>query len=290
MKKVIYINEMGENVEFAYSHPYFLENIEGIDSLSSEIYKSKVPLQDGTTITGKNINDRLITIHGVLKCNTKDDISRYRRELIKAFTPKSKGKIKYINDDITKEIECEVEETPVFTNTSVSNLNRFIITLICPNPFWKDLQEVKQEIAMWVGDFSFPLELSADGIEMGHREPSLIVNVFNSGDVPTGMKIEFKALATVRNPSLLNVNTREYFKIEKEMVAGEVITVTTYFGKKRVELSKNGVTSNAFQYIKDTNITFLQLSVGDNLFRYDSEENIDNLEVSIYFTPQYLGV
>lgn len=290
MKKITYINEVGESIEFAYSRPYFLENIEGIDGLSSEIYISKTPSQDGTTITGRNISDRLISIRGVLRCGTKEEISRYRRELIKAFTPKSKGKIKYANDDITKEIDCEVEEAPIFASTNVSNLNRFIITLICPNPFWKDLQEIKQEIAMWVGDFSFDLEFADNGIEFGHREPSLIVNVFNSGDVATGMKIEFKALATVRNPSIFNVNTREYFKIDKEMVAGEVITVTTHFGKKRVEISKNGIISNAFQYIKDTNITFLQLAVGDNLFRYNADENVENLEVSIYFTPQYLGV
>lgn len=90
-------------------------------------------------------------------------------------------------------------------------------------------------------------------------------------------------------PSLFNVNTREYFKINKIMEAGEVITVTTHFQNKRVELNKNGVISNAFNWIDFTS-TFLQLDPGDNLFRYDADEGIDSLEVDIYYNPQYLGV
>jgi hypothetical protein len=160
---------------------------------------------------------------------------------------------------------------------------------LAPNPFWQDINATKTEIAIWRGAFEFPLELVEEGIELGYREPSLIVNILNKGDVATGMRIQFKALATVENPSLFNVNTREYIKINKTMSTGEIITVTTGFGDKKVYLDNNGVVTNAFNYI-DLNSTFLQLEVGDNLFRYDADEGIDNLEVSIYYTPQYLGV
>ena len=73
------------------------------------------------------------------------------------------------------------------------------------------------------------------------------------------------------------------------MSAGEIITINTAFGEKRVESCLNGITTNAFNYI-DFNSTFLQLDIGDNLFRYNADLNIDNLEVSIYYMPQYLGV
>ena len=71
---------------------------------------------------------------------------------------------------------------------------------------------------------------------MGYREPSLIVNVFNNGDVSTGMKIQFKALATVINPSLTNVNTGEYIKINKVLESGEILTVNTGFQNKKERL------------------------------------------------------
>jgi len=30
--------------------------------------------------------------------------------------------------------------------------------------------------------------------------------------------------------------------------------------------------------------------VGTNLLRYDAKKNLNNLEVNVYFRPQYLGV
>ncbi len=93
-------------------------------------------------------------------------------------------------------------------------------------------------MALWVGDFEFPLEIPSEGIEMGHRVSNLIVNINNTGAVPCGMRIQFKALATVVNPSLFNVNTREFIKINRTLSAGDVLEVTTEFSNKRIELVK----------------------------------------------------
>jgi len=132
-------------------------------------------------------------------------------------------------------------------------------------------------------------ELSKTGIIMGLREPSLIVNALNTGNVESGMIIEFKALGTLTNPSILNVETQEFFKVNKSMVAGEIITVNTNVGAKKVIDNLNGVETNILNLI-DLDSTFLQLGVGDNLLRYDADTNLDNLEVNIYYNPFYLGV
>ncbi|KEK17054.1 phage tail protein, partial [Bacillus manliponensis] len=109
------------------------------------------------------------------------------------------------------------------------------------------------------------------------------------GQIETGMTIQFRALGTIEKPSLVNVNTQEELKINKSMAAGEVITVNTRKGQKRIESILNGVVNNVFNSIKPGSI-FLQLRVGDNLFRYDAESGIDNLEVTIYYRNQYIGV
>ena len=206
------------------------------------------------------------------------------------FNPKVQGWLQYEYGDIKRRIRCQVESAPTFSMPfNIFNVLDFIVYLVAPNPYWQDLSQNKAEIAIWRGAFEFPLEIVEEGIEVGFREPSLIVNVLNQGDVACGIKIRFKALATVVNPSLFNVNTREYFKINKTMEAGEVMTVTTHFQNKRVGLNKNGIVSNAFNWI-DITSTFLQLDVGANLLRYDADEGLDNLEVSIYYNPQYLGV
>ncbi|MFB8985000.1 phage tail family protein, partial [Clostridioides difficile] len=104
------------------------------------------------------------------------------------------------------------------------------------------------------------------------------------------MKIQFKALATVDNPSLFNVNTREYIKINRTLEAGDLLEITTEFANKRIELVKSNYERiNVFNWI-DLDSEFLQLEVGDNLFRYDADVGIDNLEMSIYYNPLYLGV
>ncbi|HEX3075966.1 MAG TPA: phage tail family protein, partial [Lachnospiraceae bacterium] len=120
----------------------------------------------------------------------------------------------------------------------------------------------------------------------------LIVNVYNKGDVETGMRIVFRAKGALTNPSLFNVETREFIKINKAMTAGEVITIDTNYGKKGITLRKNGVESNILNYIDIAGggNTFLQLAVGDNLLRYNADTGADNLEVDIYFDNRYLGV
>ncbi|WP_219670879.1 phage distal tail protein, partial [Clostridioides difficile] len=108
----------------------------------------------------------------------------------------------------------------------------------------------KEEVALWVGDFEFTLEISNEGIEMGHRVSNLICNVVNNGDVECGMKIQFKALATVDNPSLFNVNTREYIKINRTLEAGDLLEITTEFANKRIELVKSNYERiNVFNWI-----------------------------------------
>lgn len=222
--------------------------------------------------------------------STKPEMSGYRSIFSAVFNPKlGEGYLIYKDDTKERKVKCLVSKLPFFGLTE-DTVDDCLISLTACNPYWEELQEIKAEIALWIGSFSFPLEIIESGIEMGYRMPSLIVNVLNEGDSPSGMRIEFKALATLDTPSILNVNDQtQFIRINKTMVAGEVISITTGYGNKRVESTLNGVATNAFAYI-DLGSTFMQLDVGDNLLRYDAVNGLDNLVVSIYFVPMYLGV
>ena len=93
----------------------------------------------------------------------------------------------------------------------------------------------------------------------------------------------------VTNPALLNVDTQEFIKLNYTMEAGDTLTVSTGYGEKEVTLKHGGIVTDAFRYL-DVDSSYLQLSVGDNLFRYSAEGNLENLEVSIYHDDLYLGV
>jgi hypothetical protein len=289
MAKLKYVNSDNKSIKLGNSSPFLITTVDGLGSPKNEVYTQKSPYQDGVTATHSSLGPRNIVIEGKIIDSNRENRQIYRNTLLSVFNPKLDGKLIINFGDTQRQIDCKVEQAPYFASESGQNHQDFSISLIAPNPYWQDINTTKEEIAIWRGAFEFPLELFEEGIELGYREPSLIVNVFNRGDAPCGMRIDFKALATVVNPSLFNINTREYFKINRVMEAGEIITVTTHFQNKKVELSKNGVTINAFNWI-DLESTFLKLEVGDNFFRYDADEGIDNLEVSIYYTPQYLGV
>lgn len=288
--QIIYENDKGQRVEIAHSFPFLLQQFTGADGTNAEISKTKGVGQDGTTIEDVSLSDRSLQILGIIKGYSKEEVSEYRAKLLQVFNPKIKGWLQYEYGDIKRKIRCQVENAPKFTKKFVGyRYQDFLIDLICPNPYWQDLNSSKVGIAYWKGALEFPLELVESGIELGIREPSLIVNVNNPGDVECGMTLEFKAISTVINPIIINIYTQEFVKLNKTMEAGEVITVTTHFSNKRIESKLNGITSNAFNYV-DLESTFMQLEVGDNLFRYDADENINNLEVNIYYSPQYLGV
>ncbi len=289
-EKIIYENDRGKSVEMAYSFPFFFERLEGADGTEASITKTQGVDQDGSTITNAVLRDRPLRLFGSIRGYSKDEMARYRAKLLQVFNPKVKGTLQYEYGDVTRRIRCQVESAPRFNRMNRDyRAQEFLIDLIAPNPYWQDRQAIKEEVAIWRNSFEFPLEITADGIEMGYRELSLIVNIFNPGDVSCGMKIVFRASATVEQPSLFHIGKQEEFKVKQTMQAGDTLTVTTHFQNKRVELTQGGVTSNAFNWI-DLDSVFLQLEPGDNLLRYDAEDGIDNLNVDIYYSPQYLGV
>lgn len=275
-------------MELGNSAPFILTKID-LGSLKTTILTSKSPGQDGKTHHGTFLDERILPIEGAIVGDTVEDMYRKRQKLCSIFNPKIKGTLTYINNASEHVINCIVDSSPTFRE-QIDDMQEFLIQFYCPNPFWMDLIEEKEEIALWVGDFHFPLIIPPEGIIMGHRVSNLIVNAKNRGDVECGMRIEFKALATVVNPSLFDVYTRKYIKIKRTLNAGDKLVVNTNFGNKRVEMIRsNGVKQNVFYYI-DLNSTFLQLAQGDNLFRYDAEKGLDNLEMALYYKPLYIGV
>ncbi len=289
-EKILYENDKGDRVEISYNFPFFFQRLEGQDGLNAIIAKTKGQGQDGTTIEDVTLSDRALQIQGIIKGQSKSELAQSRQKLLKVFNPRIGGWLYYEYGNVKKKIYCNVENAPKFARYQESfKRQSFLINLICSNSYWQDNKNIKTGIAYWSNLFEFPLEIPESGLEMGTRANSLIVNVKNNGDVECGMTLEFKASATVVNPIIININTQEYIKINKTMQAGEIITINTHFNNKTVTSFINGIKSNAFNYF-DLNSTFMQLYVGDNLFRYDSEENINNLEVNIYYSPQYLGV
>lgn len=283
MRKIKVINKKKQSITLGPKVPFILNRIE-ID-LPVNIYKNKSPNRDGANYEGNTLGVGNVAITFTILAKNTAELEKNKHLFIQVFNPKF-GELEIIEGK--RKLKAIPSEVP-YMNEKHPLEAKGVVNLDVHNPYWQNLSEVKAEIAKWVGTFSFPLSIPAEGIQMGYREPSLIVNVNNGGDVKTGMIIKFRALGTLTNPQLFDVNTREYFKANITMQKGDVLTVNTNEFHKGLELESGGVVSNVFNTMHWRS-DFLQLERGDNLFQYDAETGLDNLEVDIYYNPKSLGV
>ena len=297
IERLIYQNEHGETVEFSHASVFHPTEISGLSDIRAALYTINSMGQDGDTYLGSRIESRDIEIVGVIKEQNREKARQLRRELGHVLNPHAKATLTYQYGDFRRVIDCHVNNAPFppFANGNAIFRN-FTVQLSCPNPFWREADDERTEIAAWTGGFEFPepdgLEIyeSATTWEIGYREMSLIVEVFNGGDVKSGMRIDFKANGTLQNPSLLNIETFEFIKtVGCTLISGDVLSVFTQYGEKRVELTRGGQTTDVSHYL-DPDSTYLQLEVGANSFSYNADSNLNALEVTIFHNNQYLGV
>lgn len=295
VKSIIFTNNNGEKITFAHNLHFRLESGFDLSALSATINQSS-NTNNGATYQSTKIDTRDFDIDFFVYRNCKDQswIEEKRHELFKVFNP-SKNPIRI--DFITKAekeyyIVGELTATPSLPQ-GFENDNRVwqkgLLQFNASDPFIYEKEETKTDVAFWKENIEFPLEVIEEGIEVSYRVPSLIVNVENKGSNDTGMLIRFKALSELVNPSLLNVNTYEKLKLNFTMLAGDIIEISTYKGKRTAVLIRNYENTNVFGKVELTS-TFLQLRVGDNLFRYDADDGIDYLECEIIHRNTLIGV
>lgn len=273
---------------------YILDTVDW-GQISSNHHSYKYINQIGVYVTNTTLETRDINITGWIVASTEAQMTERKKLLNRFVNPQQQILLTY--SDYTLEF---LPDTSVKYSATVKENNevvcKFQISGLAPDPMFKDSAQSKIAAATTTGQFHFPLMLNiTDEVTnlptamFGLRSTSLIVDVYNYGAVSTGMTIVFKAKGTLENPYLVNVDTQEYFKINKTMVAGEVVKINTTIGEKKITGTLDGTSSNYFKY-RDLNSTWLQLEVGDNLLRYNADDGIDNLECYIYFYNRYLEV
>ena len=293
INKIIYENERGISIELNREGPLFLSSVNGFDGLESEIISSQSAYQDGISINKTILKDRLLTLNCHMAIDNEQQRHVLKRKLYNAFNPKLKGHMEIYTDagQLRGASNLRVVQAPLFDDDyeGLNDLVSFQIQLVMPLPYFEDINENRVDFGNDMGNFFFDLEIEEEGNELSIKNNSTILNIYNSGDAETPLKVVFKAKSNVKNPSIYNVYTKEFIKINKTMQAGEEITITTDIGNKRVESYLNGVTTNIFNLL-DIQSSFMWLDIGDNIIRYDAEDMIEQLEVYIYYTNYYLGV
>lgn len=286
--KVTFINAKNESTDFYYK-PFVINSVEGLSEMESDDYTYSGYRQDGEVYVSAALRSRKIDVQFTIMASSVEELLKKRQSITQILNPKlGVGELIYTYQGVTRKIYCAVSKLLIDVK-SKRTYSKAQLTLTAYDPYFYDLLPTKISVATWHNALKFPLTIPRQGMIFGYKEPSLIANIINEGDIECGLTIEFIAKGTVKNPSLLNINTQEFIKVNRTMTAGEKIIISTGYNEKRITSIIDGQSTNIMNHL-DLESTFLQLTVGDNLFRYDAEQNLSNLEVNIYYTQRYLGV
>lgn len=273
--------------------PFYILDKVGWGQIKGTHHSYKYVNQIGVYVTSTSLETRDVSVSGWIVSNSELHMSQRKSVLNRFVNPQQPIELVYKNYSL----EFLPDRTIKYSATIKENnevVCKFEIAGLAANPLFKDTNTTNVPIAGMLGMFHFPMMLSAidngmPTVMMGLRQPSLIVNISNTGSVQTGMNIVFEATGTVVNPSLINIYTQEQFKINKTLVAGEIVVVSTTIGEKKIVGTLNGVSSNYFKY-RDLRSSWLQLDTGDNAFKYDADNGIDSLNCTIEYSNKYLEV
>lgn len=258
---------------------YKLVKVEGIESSDYQINIEQYTQYDGGYTKKKIVLPRDISI--IVDYIDIDNANIERQKLIRFFNPKQQGILTVNYCGVERYILYEVEGFKDLRENLYEPLT-FKIDLICPDPYFKDII-LGETIATWIGGWKFKFKLPFRFKQRGESKK----NIYNSGHVETPIEIIFRGPAV--NPSVINHATGEFIKVERTLTSDDTLYITTEFGNKKVEIERNGVRTNAFNYI-DLDSTFFQLQVGDNMIEYTTDNNLEPQSVEIRYRNRYLGV
>ena len=275
-------NQNKDKIELTGS-PYFeVSEIDGLLPEDANISTTNFANADGSKINSARVENREIQI----TIRPQYPIEENRQLLYKYFQMKKATTIYFKNANRDVYITGTVKK---IDGSLFEQTQTLTIDLLCENPYWQDKNETKSDMASVEDLFEFPFAIAEEGIEFSRINKELTQKINNLGDIETGMIIELSASGEVVNPTIYNVETREHFGLKTTMQLGDLIRINTNNLRKKVELIRNGETSNAINSITKGN-KWLKLEPGENQFTYTCDSGEEYLNVNFTFANMYEGV
>lgn len=282
MFKLSVENSKGERLQLFPSDRYAVTSVSGLNPPKASINTSVNAGFDGSTFKSGRVSERNI----VIKLSLLGDIEANRVNLYRYFKTKDSVRILYSNGIRDVQISGYVDsfQCDLFKRGEMAQ-----ISVICTAPYFVDSEESSNGFSRVIPLFEFPFSIDSVGIAFSELIAEDEVNIFNAGDVPTGMVIEFHATGSVTNPILYNTETGERIKVNVSMSAGDSVLISTVRGEKSITKVSDGVKTNIINDI-DQGSVWLQLNYGDNPLWFSADANSDNLRCTVVFSCLYEGV
>ena len=271
-----YVNENGESITFTYSEGFLINKPIGIDTLQVGLSQATGIDQVGATIQSANIQPRPVTVSGVL---AGEFINGNKEKLLSLIRPDLSAKL-YADD-----YYLNVRPTSTPTIDPTKRFAKFQFSVLAAYPYWQKDENAKVELSAIEYGFKFPWNLSRE-YHFGSIVETQFFTVVNNGQLPVPFIITFFARGDCVNPRITNVNTGKFLAINKTLVAGERIVVEITHERTHVTSSTDGDVRGALSLKSTLNC----LEVGNNVLKPEAEEGKSQLEVSIDFATEIVGI
>lgn len=292
MRKITCVNE--DNIAMTFGDtfsPFLLQYCDGIYNVSNKVYSSENTMTDGSTYLGSTTKLRNIIIGLV----SKENHAINRNLLYQLFKPKTAGVFTYVEEEgdfqEIRTIDYFVESIDV---TGIDNCRRAEVSLLCPYPFFQDINDTIISMAGWESNFEFPHEF-IEPEELGVRKVEKLKEIINESSADNiGITIKVLAESDIVNPSMYHVEQDEFIKVGTtlkplNLKRGDILTITTHTNNKNVSLEREGVKQMINEYL-DEDSSFIQLQNSKNNLRYAADSGEDYMNVTVSFRYRYLGV
>lgn len=275
-------NNQGKELKLTNNPDYIVYQIDGLTPPPATINSSTNATVDGSTINSTKLGDRNIVIYVALRRN----IEQSRLRLYEYFPSKKTVTLYFKNGSRDVYISGVVEtlECSQFENPQVAQ-----ISIICPDPYFRDVDTLEMSLSEVNSLFEFPFSLPAEGVEFSTYVVNNRKTLINTSGVDTGVVIKLFATGTVVNPTLYDILTGRQMTLNITMQALDTILIDTNVNQKSITLIRNGETSNALGYMRPDSKWFI-LSAGDNVFTFKCESGNENLNITFSASVLYSGV
>ena len=190
-------NTNGEIFELSHNTPnYAVVGVQGLTRPHTIINTSVGGGMDGTFFNSARVEQRNIVIDIVLN----GDIEENRQRLYRIFPQKTACTVYFKNKNRDVKISGYVE---VLDGDLFSMREAMQISIICPRPFWQDMQTIYRELSNILKMFQFPFFINAtEPIPFSEHVEHGAVIISNTGDIETGFICNIAITAENPQPTL----------------------------------------------------------------------------------------
>lgn len=303
IKSITVTNPQGESLKLELAAPektgLAITSITGLGPVKADINCTDLATSDGSIFNSARLGNRNIVLK--LQYMFNPTIEDVRLLTYKYFPIRKKVKLLIETDNRIAETSGVVEsnDPDIFSKQETTQ-----ISIVCPDPFFYSAGENGNNITVFYGvedNFEFPFSnesLTEDLIEFGIVTYSTERVIRYLGDADIGVVIRIYFTGPVKNLSIYNVRTREFFRIDtdrlktmtgSELIQGDEVTISTVKGDKYVTLLREGEEYNILNCM-DRQSTWLTLTQGDNIIGYTADDGGSNLQFRIENRIVYEGV